>query len=96
MALEDYMLPCLNKKLFGIECFGCGSQRAIMMVFQGDFAGAFKMFPAVYTLLLFFLFLAINFIDKKRNYSNIIIGLAIVTAITMFVSYYLKYPIFKT
>ena len=95
MALEDYMLPCLNKKLFGIECFGCGSQRALLMVFQGDFVGAFKMFPAVYPMLFFFLFLALNFIDKKRNYSNIIIGLGIFTAIVMIVSYYLKYPIFR-
>ncbi|QHN65270.1 DUF2752 domain-containing protein [Bergeyella cardium] len=91
MALDDYMLPCLNKKLFGIECFGCGTQRAISLIFEGKFAEAFQMFPAIYTVLLFFGFIIINFIDKKRNYGNIIVGLAIINAIIMVVSYFIRH-----
>ncbi|MBQ0152835.1 MAG: DUF2752 domain-containing protein, partial [Chryseobacterium sp.] len=60
MKIEDFMLPCPTKKFLGIECFGCGTQRAIVLVFQGKFQEAFVMFPAVYTLLLFFVFVGLT------------------------------------
>ncbi|MFL9833836.1 DUF2752 domain-containing protein [Chryseobacterium terrae] len=91
MRIEDFMLPCPSKKFLGIECFGCGSQRAILMVFQGKFSEAFQMFPAVYTLLLFFCFVLINFIDKKRNYGQILVFLAIINSLIMVFSYFYKH-----
>lgn len=84
------MLPCLSKKLFGIDCFGCGIQRAVVLLFQGEFEAAFFMYPAIYTMLLFFLFIGINFIDKSRNYHKIIMTLGVITAIMMVTSYFYK------
>lgn len=89
--MKEYMLPCLSKKLFGIECFGCGTQRALLLVFKGEFIKAFYMFPAIYTLLLFFAFIGLNYIDKSRNYHKIIITLAITNAAIMVVSYFIKH-----
>lgn len=89
--MEEYMLPCLSKKLFGIECFGCGTQRALLLVFKGEFIKAFYMFPAIYTLLLFFALIGLNYIDKSRNYHKIIIILAITNAVIMVVSYFIKH-----
>lgn len=77
------MLPCLSKKYLGLECMGCGSQRALFMVFRGDFVDAFFMFPAIYTTLLFFIFVGLNFIDKSRNYHKLLISSAIINAIIM-------------
>ncbi|WP_066441325.1 DUF2752 domain-containing protein [Chryseobacterium sp. CCH4-E10] len=91
MKAEDFMLPCPIKKFFGIDCFGCGTQRAIVMVFEGRFTEAFHMFPAVYTVLLFFMVVILNFIDTKRNYSNLLIFLAITNAIIMVISYFYKH-----
>lgn len=90
MAPEDYMLPCVNKKLFGVDCFGCGTQRSLALLLKGDFSGAFQMFPAIYTTLLFFVFIALHFLDKSRNYTKFIIGLAIANAVIMVVSYFYK------
>jgi len=81
--MEEYMLPCLSKKYFGMECMGCGSQRALLLVFKGEFSEAFFMFPAIYTTLLFFIFIGLNFIDKTRNYHKLIISSAIINAIVM-------------
>lgn len=89
--MEEYMIPCMNKTLFGVECFGCGTQRALLLLFQGDFIGAFKMFPAIYTTILFFLFVALHFIDKSRNYRSFLIIFAIVNAIIMVGSYFYKH-----
>ena len=88
--MEEYMLPCMHKKLFGVECMGCGTQRAAYMVTQGDFVEAFKMYPAIYTFILLFAFLLLHFVDKSRNYSRLIIGTAILNAIIMVVSYFYK------
>ncbi len=90
MNLEKYMLPCVNKKIFGIECLGCGTQRAFMLVLKGEFAEAFRMFPAIFTTILLFIFIGLLIFDKKRNYNTIVSGLAIINAVIMIISYIYK------
>jgi Protein of unknown function (DUF2752) len=90
LDIEKYMIPCMNKQLFGVDCLGCGTQRALLLVLNGDFVKAFHLFPAIYTTLLFFGVLVLHFLDKSRNYNKLIIGLAIVNASIMIVSYLYK------
>ena len=89
-GLEDYMFTCLNKKIFGIECLGCGAQRATALLFRGEFLAAFKMYPAIYTLLLLAGFIILNFFVKMRYAMQIKIGLVILNAVIIVVSYILK------
>ena len=84
------MLPCMNKSLFGIDCIGCGTQRSLLLILNGEFTKAFSQFPAIYTTLLLFGLIGLHLIDKKRNYQKIIIGLAIINAIIMIISYIYK------
>jgi len=91
MAFEDYMIPCMSKKLFGVECLGCGTQRAFALILKGDFVAAFQMYPAIYTLLLFFLSIGLHFADKKRNYQNLIRILAILNGVIMISSFIYKH-----
>ena len=88
--MEEYMLPCLNKRLFGFDCPGCGTQRALMLLFRGDWVGAFHMFPAIYTLILLCACLALHVIDKSRNYQKAIGSLAVLNALIILVAYYYK------
>ena len=88
--MEEHMLPCMNKQLFGVECPGCGTQRAIAFLLEGEFYEAFKIFPAIYTLALFFAFLFLHLVDKKRNYSSLVIAIAILNGIIILVSYAYK------
>lgn len=90
MDLEKYMIRCMNKKLTGVDCMGCGTQRAFVLFLQGDFAEAFYMFPAIFTTIPLFLFIALHFIDKNRNYQKLIIGFAIANALIMIISYFYK------
>ena len=80
----------MNKQLFGIECPGCGTQRAIAFLLEGEFYEAFKIFPAIYTLVFFFAFLLLHFIDRKRNYSKWIATLAVINGLIMIISYLIK------
>lgn len=83
-------MPCMNKKIFGVECFGCGTQRSLALLLKGDFVGAFNMYPAIFTTLLFFVVVGLHFIDKSRNYHKAIISLAVINAIIMVVSYFYR------
>lgn len=88
--MEDYMLPCLNKKLFGIECLGCGMQRATALLFEGEFIAAFKSYPAIYTLILLVLFLVFNLTVKFKFDNFIKISLIILNVLIIVVSYAIK------
>ncbi len=88
--MEDLMIPCMSKSIFGMECLGCGTQRALLLLLRGDFVAAFNMFPAIYTTIFLFLFIGLHFIDKARNYHKLIIGFAIVNAVIMIISYIYK------
>ncbi len=87
---EDYMIPCLSKKLFNIECFGCGLQRSVSLLFHGEFIAAFKMYPAIYTLIPLFLLIGINIFYKFKNANIIINILALASVSIIIINYILK------
>ena len=80
----------MNKQLFGVECPGCGTQRAISHLSKGEFQEAFIMYPAIYTLIPFFIVLALHFKNKSRNYNKAIIALAILNGVVIIGSYLFK------
>lgn len=88
--MEEYMLPCTNKMLFGGDCMGCGIQRAIALLLEGEFVAAFYMYPAIYPLIVFLIVVGLNFVDKSRSYHKFIIIFGILTAVTMVVAYFYK------
>lgn len=88
--MEEYMVPCMNKSIFGIDCMGCGTQRSLALLLDGEFIEAFKMFPAIYTLLLFGLTITLHLLDKKRNYLTSIAVLAVANGVIMVVNYFYK------
>lgn len=90
MKLEDFMIPCMSKTLFGLDCPGCGMQRSLVLLFQGDFADAFHMFPAIYTTIPLFIFIGLHFVDKSRKYHKLIIPFAILNATIMIIAYFYK------
>jgi len=90
MDLENYMLPCLSKTLFGLECLGCGGQRAFLFLLKGDFIGAFQMYPAIYATVLFLGLIGLGLVDKNRNYQKSIIVMAVLTGLFMLGSYIYK------
>lgn len=88
--MEEFMLPCLNKQLFGLDCLGCGAQRALLLVFKGEFAAALQMYPAVYSLLLLVFFLILNLFFKFKNDWTVKAGLIILNAAIIIGAYIYK------
>lgn len=89
-GLEDYMIPCVNKTIFGVECLGCGMQRATALFFTGHFTAAFKIYPAIYTLISLGAFLVFDFFIKIKYSETIKIVLMVSSISLIIVNYVLK------
>ncbi len=90
MELEKYMLPCLNKKLFGIDCPGCGIQRSLAALIEGNFTEAFNLYPAVFTLLALFVFFLAHKKFQFKAGKEIIIILVSTNLTIVILSYIIK------
>ncbi|MFD2828368.1 DUF2752 domain-containing protein [Leeuwenhoekiella polynyae] len=88
--MEEYMLPCLNKKYFGFECMGCGVQRSLVALFKGHFTEAFSLYPAIFPLVFLGIAIGINIFFGLKYTNRIISFLAILSVTTIIVSYILK------
>lgn len=73
------MLPCLNKKLFGMECPGCGMQRSVGLLLEGEFTAAFQMFPAIFALIPLFVLILCSKVFRLKIDDRFIIVLSIVS-----------------
>jgi hypothetical protein len=85
------MIPCLSKTLFGVECLGCGFQRAFLLLLNGEFAAAFEMYPAIYAVLVFTGIVGIHFFDKRHNYKKPLLMTSIITVLFMIGGYFFKH-----
>ncbi|MEA1785948.1 DUF2752 domain-containing protein [Arenibacter sp. GZD96] len=91
IALDKYMLPCLNKQILGVECPGCGLQRSVSLLLEGDFGGAFMMYPAIYPLLLLLSFLLADTFFSFKYGNKITISLLILTVLFILTNFILKF-----
>ncbi|MFL0099416.1 DUF2752 domain-containing protein [Tenacibaculum maritimum] len=90
LQIEEYMLPCLNKRLLGISCMGCGFQRAVALLIHGQFIEAFKMYPAIYTLIVLITFILLNLKYKFKNAPKIIRILSLLSLLLIIGNFFLK------
>ena len=89
-GIEDYMLPCLNKKFLGFECMGCGLQRSVVLLINGQFLEAFFMYPAIYSIIALFGFIIVNHFKNLKYGNKIIIILAFLNVVVIIGSFLLK------
>ena len=90
LALKDYMLPCINKQLFGFDCPGCGLQRAVLLLFKGEFMAAFYMYPAIFTLIPLFGLILLNKLFTLKYGNQFVIALSISSVVLILINFILK------
>ena len=90
MGLQDYMLPCVTKQVLGFDCPGCGLQRSIAMLLNGDIPGAFEMYPAIFTLIPLALVLILNKFLSLKYANPTIIALSISSVALILINYIIK------
>jgi hypothetical protein len=95
--LQEHLLPCPFKYFTGIDCPGCGFQRSVIALVQGDFHKSFQLYPPAIPLLLFFAYGILDYRLKLDTKNEIIkkTGYMIVGTIIM-ISYCIKmYAVYK-
>lgn len=65
--LEQHQLPCLYKQNFGIDCFGCGMQRAFIALLKGNWVESFLQYPPLIPMILMLILLPLHLIFKFKH-----------------------------
>ena len=87
--LEDHLLPCQWKSM-GIECMGCGFQRAVIFLMKGRFSDAFATYPAIFTLILMMVFLGLHLKFNFARGHKVLLWLFVLNVVIIVVNYVLK------
>ena len=66
--IKDHLLACPIKQHFGIDCPGCGFQRSVLALFEGDLIRSFTLYPPTVPLIILLLFTMVHLkIDFKHG-----------------------------
>lgn len=87
---EADMLPCMSKQLLGMECPGCGLQRAVALLLRGEVVESFLMYPGLLPMLLLFGFMGADRVFRVPNGTRITSWLAILTVSAILINFALK------
>lgn len=80
--LEQHLVTCLSVKYLGLECPGCGMQRAFIALLRGQFAQSLHYNPALLPFLITVLILLFHLkFDFKYGARSIVIGFVITTGV---------------
>ncbi len=85
------MFPCISKTVLGIECLGCGFQRAIVLLFKGNYKGAFEIYPAVFSSLILLIFVGLHYLHHNKKYKKILVISFLINGAFMIAGYYYKH-----
>ena len=65
--LHYELLTCFWKQTTGIDCMGCGTQRSIISLLNGDLVESIALFPALIPMVVMFIILALHLTFKFKN-----------------------------
>jgi hypothetical protein len=64
---ESHQGSCSFREHAGLDCPGCGLQRSILALLEGDLAGSIMLFPALLPLATMFVFLGIHLVFRFKH-----------------------------
>jgi hypothetical protein len=87
---DSWMIPCMSKKLIGMECPGCGIQRSISLLMHGDLVDSFLMYPGLFPGAFLFFFLIFDFFKTIKYGEQIKLWATLITLVTILGSFFIK------
>lgn len=88
--LENHLLTCIFKSSFGVECPGCGTQRAFIALLKGDLLSSLQYHAGVIPFILTIIALIIQLKIKHVNGSKVVMWLFIATTTVTIIQYIIK------
>jgi hypothetical protein len=90
--LKEHLLTCPSKYFFHLDCPGCGLQRSIIALLEGDIERSLQLYPAAIPILACLIFTALHLkFDFKQG--AFIIKILFIFNATIITSFYV-YKIF--
>jgi hypothetical protein len=87
---EIFLVPCPIKYLTHLDCPGCGFQRSILALINGDFIASFSIYPPTLMFLISSLAGIGTTILKGNTDAKILKGLYLATGLIVMVNYLYK------
>ncbi|HYD22726.1 MAG TPA: DUF2752 domain-containing protein [Flavipsychrobacter sp.] len=88
--LQRHMFTCPSKKLFYLDCPGCGLQRSLLALLQGDLSASWNLYPPLLFIMATVIFLALHVAFGFKNGAHFLKILFIITVAAMAVNYIYK------
>ena len=88
--LENHQFPCFYKKYLGIDCPGCGMQRAFIELLKGNIIESIKTYPALIPMIIMFVFLFLHIKYKFKKGASYLTIMFIFTSVIILLSYIFK------
>jgi len=90
--LKHHLLTCPSKHFFHLDCPGCGLQRSVLALFEGDIMTSLKLYPATIPILFCLFFTALH-LKFKFKFGPEIIKIAYIISTLIIIIFYV-YKIF--
>lgn len=87
---DTFFLTCPFKYLTGFDCPGCGFQRAVLALIQGNITESFQLYPPAIPLLITFIVGPVANYTAKENSDKLIKILFLITGSIVTINYLFK------
>jgi len=88
--LKHHLLTCPSKHFFHFDCPGCGLQRSIISLLEGNLSESIHVYPATIPMLFCLIFTALHLVFKFKHGALIIKGAYIFTSLIIVIFYVYK------
>jgi len=88
--LEKHQQACPFKEHYGIDCFGCGAQRAFVLLLKGEFIESITIYPALIPIIILAIIYLIQIVSKSKIVYKILKFWLIFTATIIVIGYIYK------
>lgn len=85
--LEQHLFACAIRSTLGMDCPGCGMQRAFIALLRGDLPGSFRHHAALLPFLAMVIALLVQLKIKHVNGGKWVMWLFILTSAVTFVQF---------
>ncbi|MFW6104045.1 MAG: DUF2752 domain-containing protein [Bacteroidota bacterium] len=89
--LEAHMQPCIYKQEIGIECPGCGFQRALIALLKGNIWESIQLFPGLIPMVFLFVFLIVHLVFHLKNGAVVLKYIFIVDIAIIIIDYIFRF-----
>jgi len=88
--LQHHLLPCPFKYITGIDCPGCGFQRALLLLLKGEWKASIHQYPPTIPLLFLGAFFLLKYKVDFQHAEKISIVLSCMVGMIIIAAYVQK------